>query len=81
MYLGLGVSATRIPARKTTHGTLDTSSRSNLSFPYGAITLYGSPFQEIAVGMVSIGKSPNSTSGSSFEKQFGLPYTAFDRLY
>jgi hypothetical protein len=80
-YLRLDVSATHIPARKMTHGTQDTTPCSLKSYSNGAITLSGSAFQQIIIQQRGIKGGPNSTSIPLFKGKFGLPYTAFDRLY
>ena len=81
LYLGLDVSATHILARITTHNTLELFPRNLLTYSNGAITRSGSAFDQIRIRQVGIGKGPNSTFTLYYYGAFGLPYTAFDRLY
>ena len=73
---------TQIPAPYPRHGTRDTQPHSHQTYPYGAFTLYGAPFQGTSgsPGRRWVG-SHNSTSPPSFEGGFGLPCSAFPRRY
>ena len=78
--LGLGVDAPRLHARFPTHATQGTSNHPP-SFLYGAITLYGAPFQETSSPTGWVCAGPYSTSPLTFASGFGLPCAVFDRLY
>jgi hypothetical protein len=80
LCLGLGVDAPRLHARFPTHATRGTGNHPS-SFLYGAITLYGAPFQETSSQTVRVYPSPHSTSPLGFPSGFGLPCAVFDRLY
>ena len=73
---------TQIPASYPGYGTRDTKPRGHQTYPYGAFTLYGAPFQETSS---SPGRrwvrSRNSTSLSPFGDRFGLPCSVFPRRY
>ncbi len=73
---------TQIPAPYPRHGTRDTQPRSHQTYPYGAFTLYGAPFQGTSgsPGRHWVG-SRNSTSPTPFGVGFGLPCSVFGRPY
>ena len=59
------------------------SSQSTLGFPYGAITLYGPPFQAVRVaeGGLHVATACNPTSRTGYPARFSLGYAAFGRPY
>ena len=73
---------TQIPAPYPRHGTREAQPHGHQTYPYGAFTLYGTPFQETSglPGRRWVG-SRNSTSLSGFPDRFGLPCSAFGRPY
>ena len=79
-YLGLEVSASHIPARYPTHGTLGTS-HGHVHYAYGTFTLYGAPFQDDFYFTNLGNKCPYSTSLQGFPRRFGLSYSVFIRHY
>lgn len=78
--LGFGVDAPGLRARFPTHATRDPRNHPP-TYLYGAITLYGAPFQETSSPSGRVCPGPHSTSPLAFASGFGLPCAAFDRLY
>ena len=68
-YLRLDVDATHLPARITTHGTRGHSSRCFHSYSYRAITFFGRSFQIVLIGVLSVGRSPYTTSLFPYRKK------------
>ena len=81
-YLGLEVGDPQLPAPYPRRGTQDPSPRILHPYAYGAITLYGPPFQaSSASGARNWGRSYNPTSPVGFPTRFGLPSPLFPRRY
>lgn len=80
LYLGFALIGGGLSTPYPRSGTLDTRYHPS-SFSYGALTLFGTPFQGISHLEVRQNPGPNPTSPCTLMHGFGLPCSLFVRHY